>query len=647
LGLGSLVFNVEGKVQYMLGTIQDITERKDAEHKQLRLMNIIDRSLNEVYLFDADSMLFEYFNQGAIQNLGYSASEMRGLTPVDLLPGFNQTSFRALLNPLLTGEKQLLVFESYHLRKDGGTYPVEVHLQVHHYYGEKTIIAIANDISDKKKAEIILRRQEEEYRMLVQNLHAAIVVHNPDTTIKFANDKAALILGINTPHLQGKSAESTDWHFIDHNEKPLKLEDYPVNKILSTYNPVHDMVAGIFRPGTGDLVWVLINAFPDLDEDGNLLQIVVSFVDITHQKNIEANLRESEARYQSFINADTNMIFVKDSNFRYLMANNAMAGFFKKTKEELLGKTDYELAEVNTILPCVSSDINAINSQSAFTREEILGDRVFEVTKFQLQLSGNRKGIGGIMRDITSRKQMEADLIIAKEKAEESDRLKSAFLANMSHEIRTPLNSVIGFSELLADASFDAEQKDEFVQHIIQNGNYLLNIISDIVDLSKIEAGEITIRKRPIKVHELVEEVKRMFGFKIEEKSLNFIVNTPAGIEKDLVLCDRERIMQIFGNLLNNALKFTKEGSIEIGCRSLATKVEFYVKDSGIGIPEEFHHKVFDRFRQVETSYNRRFGGNGLGLSISKNLIELMGGRIWLESEPGKGSTFFFTLEKY
>lgn len=250
-----------------------------------------------------------------------------------------------------------------------------------------------------------------------------------------------------------------------------------------------------------------------------------------------------------------------------------------------------------------------------------------------------------IKEDTSLRKQMEFDLIVAKEKAEESDRLKSAFLANMSHEIRTPLNSIIGFSELLGDPDFDNTQKYEFTNHIVLNGNNLLNIISDIVDISKIESGEIVIRNCVIPVHSLLDEIRTNHLLKAEEKKLQLKCSCPFPEgSPESVFADKERLHQIFNNLISNALKFTSEGYIEIACRPIGEMIEFHVSDTGIGIPPDYHHKIFDRFRQVEASYSRKYGGNGLGLAITKNLVELMGGQIWVESEIGKGSTFYFTL---
>ena len=239
---------------------------------------------------------------------------------------------------------------------------------------------------------------------------------------------------------------------------------------------------------------------------------------------------------------------------------------------------------------------------------------------------------------------MQVELVKAKEKAEESDRLKSAFLANMSHEIRTPLNSIIGFSELLADPGFDQVQKDEFIHTIIDNGNNLLVIISDIMDFSILESRQMKIRKEVISTKQVLTELLLDFSNKAEQKGITLRIDESTQNTDIQITSDVYRIKQIFNNLIGNALKFTEHGCIEIGCRARGEFIEFHVKDSGIGIAPEFHQTVFDRFRQVDTTRTRKYGGNGLGLAISKNLVELLGGNIWVESEQNNYSDFFFTI---
>ncbi|HEY3369556.1 MAG TPA: PAS domain S-box protein [Prolixibacteraceae bacterium] len=248
-----------------------------------------------------------------------------------------------------------------------------------------------------------------------------------------------------------------------------------------------------------------------------------------------------------------------------------------------------------------------------------------------------------IQNDISEKKRIMTDLIVAKEKAEESDRLKSAFLANMSHEIRTPLNSIIGFSELMSDPDFDFSQHNRFNQIINNSGTKLLSIITDIMDLSKIEAGEVQIDKRPLSVNQLVIAIQKEYAFKAIEKDIELKLDL-LGTDEIAIESDENKLRQILFNFVGNALKFTDKGFVEIGIKVIEDFIQFHVKDTGIGIPPEFQTHIFERFRQVESAFTRKHGGNGLGLAISKALIELLGGKVWLDTEQGIGSTFYFTI---
>ena len=235
----------------------------------------------------------------------------------------------------------------------------------------------------------------------------------------------------------------------------------------------------------------------------------------------------------------------------------------------------------------------------------------------------------------------------AKEKAEESDRLKSAFLANMSHEIRTPMNGIIGFANLLNENDLSKEKRKEYIQVINNNSKSLLNLIDDIIDFAKIEAEQLTIKKDSFQLHPFLENLNTMFKEVLsstKRKNIRLILNIPDDDDR-IINTDMHRLQQIFVNLINNAIKFTEEGSIEFGYVYVETKFyQFYVKDSGIGIPESKINQVFDRFRQVDEERTRKFGGTGLGLAISKNLVKLLKGDIWVNSIEMKGTTFYFTI---
>jgi len=255
-------------------------------------------------------------------------------------------------------------------------------------------------------------------------------------------------------------------------------------------------------------------------------------------------------------------------------------------------------------------------------------------------------GIATITQDISERKAYERNLEEAKDKAEESDRLKSAFLANMSHEIRTPMNAILGFSELLRSEEIAKEVRDEYTKIIHNKGNELMLIINDIIDISKIEAGDIKIMKSDLEVNDFLKPLYQHYN---REKSLmhkdhiQLRLHIPER-ENPVIHTDPARLKQVLYNLINNALKFTQEGFIEIGYTLQDQNLEFFVRDTGIGVTLEKQHIIFDRFRQVDESLNSQFGGTGLGLAISKNLVNLLGGDMRIKSEEYQGSTFYFTL---
>jgi len=247
---------------------------------------------------------------------------------------------------------------------------------------------------------------------------------------------------------------------------------------------------------------------------------------------------------------------------------------------------------------------------------------------------------------VLSRQEIENKLIEEQKKATESDRLKSAFLANMSHEIRTPMNAILGFSELLEDDSQEEQDKIMFIKLIRKNGDILLNLINDIIDISKIEANLLAIRKRPVHLNKFLNEIGSHYTETIStrnDKDIKFLVIN--NIEPDLtILTDEIRLRQILDNLIGNAIKFTPKGSITLNAKKEGEAIYCSVSDTGIGISANQQATIFERFMQAEHEHGVNFGGTGLGLAISKNLIELLGGNLQVESDAGKGSIFYFHI---
>jgi PAS domain S-box-containing protein len=266
--------------------------------------------------------------------------------------------------------------------------------------------------------------------------------------------------------------------------------------------------------------------------------------------------------------------------------------------------------------------------------------------KVEFNKEGKPVRMIGTFQDITRRKEFEKELQNAKEKAEESDRLKSAFLANMSHEIRTPMNAIIGFSSFLKNKETTQEQRNRYVEIITNSSNHLLHLINDIVDISKIESGEIDVSKSDLDVNILLRELYNFFHSQlVAKKKYNVALKMDIPYSEFYVVTDETRLRQILINLLGNAMKFTDSGEIEFGYELKENKIQFYVRDTGIGIPEDKQKMIFERFKQAAETTEKFYGGTGLGLAISRACTQLLNGEIWLDSKPDIGTTFYFTIE--
>lgn len=272
--------------------------------------------------------------------------------------------------------------------------------------------------------------------------------------------------------------------------------------------------------------------------------------------------------------------------------------------------------------------------------------------------NGKTTHIIGVIQDITKQKNTETllqnkneelnrinkELIAAKEKAEESDRLKSAFLANMSHEIRTPMNGILGFTELLLEPNLGCEEQEEYIQIVHKSGQRLLNTVNDIVEISKIETGLVKLNLEEVNIYDSIEELFHFFKPETLKKKLKLNLELLLPEKKKSVLTDRNKLDSILTNIIKNAIKYTESGKITIGCLAKGNTIEFYIKDTGIGIPLNKFQSIFNRFEQADSEDKKALEGSGLGLSIAKSYVEMLGGKIWVESEKGKGSTFFFTI---
>jgi PAS domain S-box-containing protein len=377
--------------------------------------------------------------------------------------------------------------------------------------------------------------------------------------------------------------------------------------------------------------------------------------DITEGRLLEASYFESEEKYKLLFEITSDPILIIGRNDTFIDCNNAAVEILKfKDKKEIIGTHLVNLSP--TKQPDGSLSVLKAKEMIAKARKEgYIRCEWLQIDKnkkpFYVDASLTLVPISGVeylyvvWRDISERKKQAQELIIAKEKAEQSDNIKSSFLHNMQHEIRTPLNTMMGFSQLLKQQDLDSGDIDSYFDAIISSGNQLNKIIDDIIDFSKLQLGFILSSNKTIELKTLLSEIFKENYPNINNKPVKFLINTFASNKNTVVETDLKRLKQIMVHLIDNAFKFTAEGVVEFGYNISAKNITFYVSDTGVGIEKQHFQSIFERFtRLTHKNPEMLYGGNGLGLSISKAILGFLGGKIWVESEKGKGSKFLFTI---
>jgi PAS domain S-box-containing protein len=373
--------------------------------------------------------------------------------------------------------------------------------------------------------------------------------------------------------------------------------------------------------------------------------------DITERRDAEKTLRDSELRFRKIFEESPFPMVITGKDFGILRANASFCSMTGYSEEELkmislndLMHPEDASGEPVSILMLIAEEIPVYHKEKRYLRKdgsEILGSSTISI----IHNSRDEAQIFLCMvEDITLRKKTENDLIAAKLKAEESDRLKTAFLHNISHEIRTPMNAIIGFSSLLNEPDLNEPDRQQYTEIIFQSSNQLLSIINDIVDIANIESGQVKVRLARTDLNFSLRSLDGQFSYSGKHFRIPITLLTGLPDEKAIIMTDNTKLIQILSNLINNSIKFTRKGSIDFGYELKGDFLEFFVRDTGIGIPPDSLSKIFDRFYQVDRTVSRQFGGTGLGLSICKAYTELLGGTISVTSEPEKGTVFFVTI---
>ncbi|WP_052514951.1 PAS domain S-box protein [Dethiosulfatarculus sandiegensis] len=664
------------------GIDQDITVRKqalktlkDSEHRYRVLFD----NANDAAFIIKNRKIVDC-NKRSLEIFKCSRQDILGKSPDELSPEIqpNGKASRELSDLFLStaDRKGRTEFSWTHRRYDGALFLAEVSLNVIEIAGELYELSITRDVTKRKQAEEALHESEYRFRSLLEQ--------SPLSTLIFRADGALVFMNKAFSRLWNLTPEQVEYFYTEYNifrtsilrsqdisqtvkqafagktakTKPIFIQSLPIQ------NP-------LFKETRFPPRWLVVFAYPVKDSKGNLKQVVLTYEDNTAAVQAEKRLRESEEKYRLLFEEAGVLVSVCDRQGRIIMVNNLLAGLLGKTPQELLGTpTDPISSEYFRNIKPIMDEVMDTGEKRRLEHSVVLAnEKRFLLSSFQpvWASKGEITSAQVISQDITTRKQAEdaiqtmnqrletmvenrtRELARAKEAAEAANRSKSAFLANMSHEIRTPMNGVIGLAELLLNTSLDQEQL-EYAAGIKTSAKSLLSVINDILDFSKIEAGKLTLESIHFSLRETLYESLRPLAPKIHEKGLELIVNV-SDKTPDQLIGDPGRLRQVIINLVNNALKFTSRGEILLSVDSAfqpgepKASLEFKIKDTGIGIAFDKQKDIFQAFEQADGSTTRKFGGTGLGLAIVKHLVEMMGGEMGLESLPGLGSSFSFTLD--
>lgn len=612
----------------------------------------LDQTQDAVFMFDADTLAFTYFNQGTCDQLGYSKAELLGMHPYDINPDYPEPEFRQLIAPLLDGTKTSIRLEAVHRHKDGHGVPVEAYIQMFEQAdGKRHFLAITTDITERKAVEAALRESEAFQSALLEGAGAAIIATDPDGVIKLFNPAAEALLEYTAEELVGKATPE-----IFHDRDEVIARAQSLSKELGyTIEPGFEVFAAKARLSRADTKeWtyvsksgirhpVILSVSAIRDNVGKISAFLGVGRDITERKEAEASLREQEAQFRQLFMGSTAALILVDKSGRIRMANHEACSVFEYTNQELVGMS------IDLLLP------EALRAGENALRDRYLeqGAPTWPSSKRDLQaVTRNGRVLDfelGLTRMVIGDEEMVLASIIDISHRKRAEFARNQFIANISHELRTPLNAVLGYARMLERAPLEGEHKAQ-LQRLSQASSMLLGLVNDVLDWAKIEAGEIDLDNEPFSLPSACETLHSVMGGQAQDKGLGFSWNQASDLPH-YVIGDSTRFQQIMFNLIGNAIKFTDKGEIHVDASVLPcgdpdkVRLMFEVSDTGIGISEEDQPYLFERFRQLDQSATRRFQGTGLGLAIVKELAELMGGCVRVQSKPGIGSTFTIELE--
>lgn len=658
-------FDQGGNFVGYIGSCIDIHKQRITElalQRMTAMQQAILNGANHSIISTTPDATITTFNAVAERWLGYSAEEIVGKASPQILHDPEEISLYAEELSRELGRNVTPGFEVFvakarmgtpderewtYIRKDGTRFPVLLSVTALRDEEENItgFLGIASDITERKRAEEQLRKLSQ----AVEQSPASVVITDTSGAIEYVNPKFSKLTGYSFTEVVGK------------NPRILKSGE----KTAEEYKELWDTITsgkewrGTFhnKKKNGELYWESASISPIKDSKGNITHFVAVKEDITALKHAQEEL----VKLSLVASKTDNTVIITDKDGYIEWVNDGFVKLTGYTLDEVLGKKPGQILQGPLSDVSTAQRISALlRDQKPFTEEIIYyhkNGRPYWVSMSVTPIFDER---GQLIRyisiesDITERKKAEVALQQAKEAADSANQAKSEFLASMSHEIRTPMNAIIGMAELLWETPLTPEQR-RYVHVFRSAGETLLNLINDILDLSKVEAGQVHLESIPFDLVQLIDKTCEVMAMRAHEKGLELACHIAPQVPTTLV-GDSTRLRQVLVNLIGNAIKFTEKGEVIVEIKvsdpvpsasfdgeSQNTYLLFCVRDTGIGIAPEKLDLIFEKFSQADTSTTRKYGGTGLGLTISKRLVELMGGRMWVESVPGKGSSFFFT----
>lgn len=633
---------LETEEEYLL-TAVDVTKRKEAEQRAKDIDTkwktlFQDTPKLAVKGYDKNGNII-YWNKAAEAFYGYTAEEAIGSKLTDLIvPEEAKTYVNAAIAEMLRTKIPTPSSEAKYKCKNGATREVfSSHTHVQNPDGEPEMYCIDIDLTEHKLV-------EEKYRVLIEDSPVGVYQTDAQGKCIFTNRIWRKMSG-----LTEEEAKGDGWIKALHEEDTDRIFQNWQKMVASNGRWGHEYR---IKDRDGNVSWVFGTASTMYNEANEIIGYVGTNTDITKLKQTEKALKDSDARWRTFLQDIPNVaVQGYDINGKTIYWNKASELFYGYAAKEAIG-----IPLVELVFPKESRSNFIHDFKQMFATKTPIppGElnlkckdgspiNVFSSHAY-VKTPGCEPEMFCIDIDISERKKAEAELIKAKEKAEESDRLKSAFLANMSHEIRTPMNGILGFADLLKEPNLTGAQQQDYIKIIEQSGTRMLNTINSIMSISKIESGVVELRKTQVNVNETINYMYTFFKPEVEAKGIEFSFKNALTPKASVIHTDKEKLIAVLTNLIKNSIKFTQKGSITFGYIQTGENLEFYVKDTGIGIAYDRQEVIFDRFIQADIQDKFAFQGAGLGLSISKAFVEMLGGKLWMKSIKGQGSTFYFSV---